>query len=124
VKRPAKELRGFQRVGLNPKEKKSVTFTLPASDLAFYDEKAKKFVVEPGAFDVMIGSSSADIRLKARLKVSGLRACHETTVPAIGLVISRQTSGSRSGFPTRGANCSQLRCVSVKRFTYLRSKRP
>jgi beta-glucosidase len=69
VKRPAKELRGFQRVGLNPKEKKSVTFTLPASDLAFYDEKAKKFVVEPGAFDVMIGSSSADIRLKARLDV-------------------------------------------------------
>jgi beta-glucosidase len=69
VKRPAKELRGFQRVGLNPKEKKSVTFTLPASDLAFYDEKAKKFVVEPGAFDVMIGSSSEDIRLKARLDV-------------------------------------------------------
>jgi beta-glucosidase len=69
VKRPAKELRGFQRVSLNPKEKKSVTFTLPASDLAFYDEKAKKFVVEPGAFDVMVGSSSEDIRLKGRLNV-------------------------------------------------------
>jgi beta-glucosidase len=69
VKRPAKELRGFQRVGLNAKEKKSVSFTLPASDLAFYDEKTKKFVVEPGAFDVMVGSSSEDIRLKARLDV-------------------------------------------------------
>ena len=69
VKRPAKELRGFQRVSLNPKEKKAVAFTLPASDLAFYDEKAKKFVVEPGAFDVMIGSSSEDIRLRTRLEV-------------------------------------------------------
>ena len=69
VKRPAKELRGFQRVSLNPKEKKLVAFTLPASDLAFYDEKARKFVVEPGAFDVMIGSSSEDIRLRGRLDV-------------------------------------------------------
>jgi beta-glucosidase len=69
VKRPAKELRGFQRVSLNPKEKKPVAFTLPAGDLAFYDEKAKRFVMEPGAFDVMVGSSSEDIRLKARLDV-------------------------------------------------------
>ena len=53
----------------NPKEKKPVAFTLPASDLAFYDEKAEKFVVEPGACDAMIGSSSEDIRLKARLDV-------------------------------------------------------
>jgi beta-glucosidase len=71
VKRPAKELRGFQRISLNPKEKKPVTFTLPASDLAFYDVKTKKFVVEPGAFDIMVGSSSAEIRLKDKLQVDG-----------------------------------------------------
>ena len=47
VKRPIKELRGFQRIGLAPKEKKSVSFALPTDDLAFYDVKTKKFVTEP-----------------------------------------------------------------------------
>jgi beta-glucosidase len=69
VKRPSKELRGFQRITLQPKEKQTVSFTLPAADLAFYDEKTKQFVVETGAFDVMVGSSSADIRLKGTLQV-------------------------------------------------------
>jgi beta-glucosidase len=69
VKRPIKELRGFQRISLNSKERKAVTFTLPVSDLAFYDVTAKKFVVKPGAFDIMVGSSSEDIRLKQILHV-------------------------------------------------------
>jgi beta-glucosidase len=69
VKRPSKELRGFQRINLKPKEKKAVSFTLAATDLAFYDDKTKKFVVKPGAFDVMVGSSSDDIRLKGTLEV-------------------------------------------------------
>jgi beta-glucosidase len=69
VKRPIKELRGFQRISLQPKEKRKVTFSLPASELAYYDEAAKKFVVKPGTFDVWIGSSSEDIRLKDRVVV-------------------------------------------------------
>jgi beta-glucosidase len=69
VKRPVKELRGFRRVALQPKEKMPVTFTLPAADLAFYDVKTKQFIVEPGAFDLMVGSSSEDIRLRDRLRV-------------------------------------------------------
>lgn len=70
VKRPTLELRGFRRISLNPKQKTPVTFTLPASDLAFYDVKTKKFVVEPGTFDIMVGSSSGDIRLKGKLQVN------------------------------------------------------
>lgn len=70
VKRPLKELRGFQRVSLRPKERKPVSFSLAASDLAFYDVKTKTFVVEPGAFDIMVGSSSEDIRAKGRLEVT------------------------------------------------------
>ncbi len=69
VKRPAKELRGFQRVHLNAKEKKPVTFTLPAGELAFYDVKTKAFLVEPGAFEVLVGASSEDIRQKTTLQV-------------------------------------------------------
>jgi len=69
VKRPSKELRGFERVSLNPGQTKTVTLTLPAQKLAFYDEKSHDFMVEPGAFDLLIGSSSADIRLTTKLNV-------------------------------------------------------
>jgi len=70
VKRPAKELRGFQRIGLQPGEKKTVALELPAEKLSFYDVKTHGFIVEPGAFEVMVGSSSEDIRLKGGLEVT------------------------------------------------------
>jgi len=70
VKRPAKELRGFQRVGLQPGETKTVAFTLPAAKLAFWDDTTHGFVVEPGAFDLMVGASSADIRLQQQIEVT------------------------------------------------------
>jgi beta-glucosidase len=57
-----KNLRGFERVHLAPGESKTVTFTLTPDDLALWD-RGMHFVVEPGAFRVMIGSSSEDIRL-------------------------------------------------------------
>ena len=69
VKRPRKELRGFERISLKPGEKKTVSFSLPAEKLAFYDVRKKAFFVEPGAFDVFIGSSSEDIRLSGRIEV-------------------------------------------------------
>ncbi len=69
VKRPAKELRGFERVSIQPGETRLVTFPLPASALAFYDVRSKQFVVKPGAFDVLVGSSSQDIRLRNQLQV-------------------------------------------------------
>jgi beta-glucosidase-like glycosyl hydrolase len=70
VKRPVKELRGFQRITLKPGEKKTVSFELPGSKLAFYDVNTHGFLVEPGAFDIMVGSSSADIRLTGQLQVT------------------------------------------------------
>jgi beta-glucosidase len=69
VKRPNRELRGFQRVTLQAKEKKRITFSLAANDLAYYDVASKKFVVKPGSFDIMVGSSSEDIRLREKLQV-------------------------------------------------------
>ena len=50
VKVPVKELRGFQRISLQPGEKQTVAFTLPAAKLAIWDETTHGFVVEPGAF--------------------------------------------------------------------------
>jgi beta-glucosidase len=58
VTRPVKELRGFQRVSLAPGEKKTVTFTVGPRELSLIDASMKR-VVEPGRFDLMIGTSSA-----------------------------------------------------------------
>jgi len=69
VKRPVKELRGFQRITLQPGETKTVVFNLPAAKLAFWDETKHGFLVEPGLFDVMVGASSADIRAKSKIHV-------------------------------------------------------
>jgi beta-glucosidase len=57
------DLRGFERVSLNPGEKKTVTFTLHPDDLALLD-KNMNWTVEPGTFQVWIGNSSMDIKLK------------------------------------------------------------
>jgi beta-glucosidase len=68
VTRPVKELKGFQRLHLKPGESRTVTFTLPAAALAFYNrEMARK--VEPGVFKVMVGASSADIRLEGEFTI-------------------------------------------------------
>jgi beta-glucosidase len=70
VKRPKKELRGFERVSLKPGEKRTVAFSLPAEKLSFWDTNKKAFVVEPGAFDVFVGGSSKDIRAEGRLDIT------------------------------------------------------
>jgi beta-glucosidase len=57
------DLRGFERVSLSPGEKKTVTFTLHPDDLALLD-KNMNWTVETGTFQVWIGSSSMDIKLK------------------------------------------------------------
>lgn len=58
VEQPMRELKGFQRITLAPGESKAVTFTLGFDDLAFYNVDLRR-VVEPGAFDVWLGGSSA-----------------------------------------------------------------
>jgi beta-glucosidase len=66
--RPIKELKQFARVALKAGESRTVRLELPAKDLAFYDDKMK-LVVEPGDFELMVGASSKDIRLKGTIRV-------------------------------------------------------
>ncbi len=68
LERPVKELKGFKKIYLKPGESKRVTFTLYPEQLAFYDE-FMRFIVEKGVFEVMIGSSSEDIRLTGTFEV-------------------------------------------------------
>jgi beta-glucosidase len=70
VSRPIQELKGFRRVALQPGEIKTVTLELKAAELAYWNGSRHKFVVESGAVQLMIGSSSADIRLKKTIKVA------------------------------------------------------
>ena len=62
--RPPKELKAFKKVSLKPNEKKKVEFVLGREALSFYDSSKGKWVIEAGEFEVLIGSSSRDIRLK------------------------------------------------------------
>lgn len=70
VTRPLMELKGFRRISLEPGETKGIEFTLFAEQLAFYDQYMR-LIVEPGEFDVMVGSSSEDIRLRGKFNITG-----------------------------------------------------
>ncbi|MBO9547383.1 glycoside hydrolase family 3 C-terminal domain-containing protein, partial [Caulobacter sp.] len=68
--RAGKELRGFQRVNLQPGEERTLEFSLvPEKDLRTWDEKAGAYVVDPGRYEVQVGASSADIRARTPLTV-------------------------------------------------------
>jgi beta-glucosidase len=69
VSTPVKQLRGFERVALEPGETKTVTLTLKPEDLQLLDIDMRWRVV-PGDFEIMAGKSSADIPLKGVLKVT------------------------------------------------------
>jgi len=71
---PLRTLRAFRRLTLEPKQTTHVTFTLPASQLAWYQGGTIGSAVEAGAFDVGVGSSSDNIRLRTQLTVTGPRA--------------------------------------------------
>ena len=60
--RPPKELKGFAKVELQPGETKTVTIPLDFRSFAYYNPAYKQWITEDGEFDILIGSSSADIR--------------------------------------------------------------
>ena len=68
VDRPVKELKRFKKVELNPGETKEVKFELDRSALSYFDADKHDWVMESGEFEVLIGSSSGDIRSKAKFK--------------------------------------------------------
>jgi len=72
VTRPKKELKGFKRITLKPGQKNKLTFVMPIELLSFYDTDMN-LVVEPGVFEIMIGSSSEDIRLKDTFELTEKR---------------------------------------------------
>jgi beta-glucosidase len=70
VFRPEKELKGFAKVELEPGEETTVAIPLNRRAFAFYDTGSKDWVVEPGAFEILVGASSRDIRLKETITLA------------------------------------------------------
>ena len=68
--RPEKELKAFAKVALAPGETKTVTLSLKIDALSFYDPAQQGWVAEAGDFEVLVGSSSRDIRLTGRLALT------------------------------------------------------
>lgn len=67
---PIKSLRAFKRVNLQPGETQHIDLSLPIHQLAYYSVTKHDFTVEPGTFDILVGSSSDDIRLRGTLVVA------------------------------------------------------
>jgi beta-glucosidase len=69
VPRPVKTLKGFEKVWLQPGETKSVKVVLEKSAFSFYDVSKKSWVADPGKYEILVGSSSRDIRLRGELSL-------------------------------------------------------
>ena len=64
--RPVKELKGFKKVFLKAGEEQTVTFTIDRTALSFYDDAKGAWIAEPGEFEALIGSSSANVKAKVK----------------------------------------------------------
>jgi beta-glucosidase len=69
IDRPVHELKAFKRVELKPGQERLVHFHLNRADLSYWSPEKKDWVAEPGTFEIQVGASSRDIRLKAPLEL-------------------------------------------------------
>lgn len=67
IDRPVHELKGFERIELQPGESKTVVFALDRDALSYWNPETKEWTLDPGTFEVQVGASSRDIRLTAPL---------------------------------------------------------
>ena len=70
VARPLKELKDFQKVQIVAGEKQTLYFTLNERDFAFWDAETEDWKVEPGQFEILVGSASNNILATAKLEIT------------------------------------------------------
>jgi beta-glucosidase len=71
VPRPRRELAAHRRIRLAPGEKADLTFEVPLSSLEFWDVVQDRWRLEPGPYDLLVGTSSEDVRLRTTLTLDG-----------------------------------------------------
>lgn len=74
--RPAKELKGFQKVFLKAKETKKVTITLDEKAFRYFNQKTNQWEIEEGPYDILVAANVSDIRLKATVVIEGTNAAN------------------------------------------------
>ncbi|MCZ0945020.1 MAG: glycoside hydrolase family 3 C-terminal domain-containing protein [Gammaproteobacteria bacterium] len=99
VHRPEQELRAFTKVALAPGETRRVTLMLDDAAFAIYDTDAGKWIVEAGEFEIRLGASSRDIRLRTRLKVQSSQSLSDAARGVGGLDGSDQAFAALLGKP-------------------------
>ena len=67
--RPLKELKGFEKVNLQPGEQKTISIPLNQNSFQYFNDVKNEWEMEPGVFDILIGSSSRDIKLNGKIKM-------------------------------------------------------
>jgi len=70
IDRPAHELKAFSRVDLKSGESKTIQLKLDKSAFEYWSPQTKEWTLDPGTFEIQIGASSRDIRLKASLEIA------------------------------------------------------
>ncbi|SMQ72087.1 beta-glucosidase [Bacillus sp. OV166] len=114
VNRPEKELKGFEKVDLQPGEEKTVTFLLNKRAFAYYNVEMKDWHVETGEFEILVGESSQEIVLKdiivVQSTVSIRKQVHRNTLigdllaDPILLPLATELLNKHNPFPNLGAN--------------------
>jgi beta-glucosidase len=114
VNRPEKELKGFEKVDLQPGEEKTVTFTLNKRAFAYYNVDLKDWHVETGEFEILVGKSSQEITLKDSIMVQSTvyikKPVHRNTLLGDLLAdpvlapLAKELLAKHNPFPDLGAN--------------------
>ncbi|MGO5159658.1 MULTISPECIES: beta-glucosidase [unclassified Bilifractor] len=129
--RAIKELKGFEKIYLEPGEEKTVTMMLDARSFAVFQDK---FIIPSGKYTVMVGASSADIRLKKSLIIEGVTLCTENRLkgswyeapaghPSLkdwSLLLGREVKEDRS--PVKGEFTSGNTLSEMKDFSFIARK--
>jgi beta-glucosidase len=99
AQRPLKRLQAFQKVTVAPHQTKRVSFSLPVSKFAFFDESANRYKVDPGAYELQLSTSSADSGIAARASVRVGGTLRPT--PSVLTAKPAQTSDAAQGVVQR-----------------------
>jgi len=96
--RPAKELKAFAKVDLQPGEETEVTLDLDRRAFAWYDPQRKEWRVEAGTFEILVGASSQDIRLNAAIEMPGAQPAAERVEPDVYHAFPKGAAVSQKDF--------------------------
>lgn len=118
---PSKKLVGFQRLNFTAGQMRTVNFTLPARELAYWNTSTNSFYVEPGAFDIMVGRASNNILLTTTLTVTGggsvtntpTNAASPTRTSTVTNTPTRTLTPAISLTPTRTATRTLTPAISL-----------